>query len=567
MERYQEQYQMWLAYEEMDPELRQELEAIENDPNEIRERFYQDLVFGTGGLRGILGAGTNRMNIYTIVRASAGLALYLLAEYGQSALEKGVVIAYDSRRYSREFAETAALTLNSYGIRSYVFDRLTPTPELSFAVQHLKAMAGIVVTASHNPKEYNGYKVYDRYGCQIIDAAAQAIQGYMEQFANLYTLPLLLDRNHAEQQGLLQTIGNEVHQAFQAAVLQQAALEEDAMKAGLKVIYTPLHGTGLLPVTGVLQKAGFTDVSVLDCQREPDADFSTVRSPNPEEKDALKLAIFMAQEDGADLVLGTDPDCDRVGIAVRRDGDYQLLTGNQVGALLADYVIMTRREQMDERATLIKTIVTSELGANIARANGWKVLDTLTGFKYIGNQMIRFDQEGHREHVFVMGYEESYGYLIGTHARDKDAVVASLLICEMAAYHKVLGKTLLDRLQELYQQYGYYLDALDSFTLPGADGQARIQKIMEQFRSQNTTELAGLAVVDMLDYQKGIQSLPKANVLKYCFEDGGWLAIRPSGTEPKIKVYYSLVGADQNAAQEKLQGLQAMMKRAIQPEG
>jgi phosphoglucomutase len=555
MKRYQE----WLEFEELQPELREELEQIKDDDKEIYERFYQELTFGTGGLRGILGAGTNRMNVYTVRRATAGLALYLLSNHGGEAQQRGVVIAYDSRAYSKQFAQEAALTLNSFGIRTYVFDCLTPTPELSFAVNYRQAIAGIVITASHNPKEYNGYKVYNEYGCQITGEMAEAILENINCYQELEDLPMMLSYETAEARDLYHVVDDMYHQAYQKAVLEQALLHDTVAKENLKVVYTPLHGTGLVPVTNVLDKDGFTQIHVLESQKEPDSAFSTVRSPNPEEKDALQLAIAYGEEIGADLVLGTDPDADRVGIAVWNGTEFVLLTGNQTGALLADYVLSQR--ELDETAVVIKTIVTSELGADIAEAHGAEVMNVLTGFKYIGEKMIGFDKN--KDHTFIMGYEESYGYLVGNHAKDKDAVVASMLICEMAAYQKVQGKTLLERLEELYQQHGYYKEALDSFTLPGADGQERIAAIMAQLRAQQANEVGGQTIAEIKDYKAGIDNLPKADVLKYFLADGGWMAVRPSGTEPKIKFYYSVRGTTMADAEAKVTALQSAVKEIM----
>ncbi len=556
---YRARYQEWLEFEELQPELRAELEEIQNDEEAIYERFYQDLVFGTGGLRGILGAGPNRMNIYTVRRATTGLALYLLSTYGGDAQQRGVVIAYDSRAYSQRFAQETALTLNSFGIRSYVFDRLSPTPELSFAVNYRNAVAGVVITASHNPKEYNGYKVYNEYGCQITGEMAEAILENMNRYQALEDLPMMLSYDVACARELYHVISDVYHQAYQKAVLAQALLHDTIAKEDLKVVYTPLHGTGLHPVIGVLDKDGFTQVYVLESQRDPDSAFSTVRSPNPEEKDALQLAIAYGEEIGADLVLGTDPDSDRVGIAVWDGAQFVLLTGNQTGALLADYVLSQR--ELDDKSVVIKTIVTSELGADIAEAHGAEVMNVLTGFKYIGEKMIGFDQN--HDHTFVMGYEESYGYLVGNHAKDKDAVVASLLICEMAAYQKAQGKNLLQRLEELYKQHGYYKEALDSFTLPGSNGQQRIAEIMADLRAQAPSQMGGQAIAEIKDYEQGIDDLPKANVLKYFLADGGWMAVRPSGTEPKIKFYYSVRGETMEAAEAKVSALQTAVKEIM----
>ena len=556
---YKNRYQEWLDFEELQPELREELEQIKDDDKEIYERFYQELTFGTGGLRGILGAGTNRMNVYTVRRATAGLALYLLSNHGGEAQQRGVVIAYDSRAYSKQFAQEAALTLNSFGIRTYVFDCLTPTPELSFAVNYRQAIAGIVITASHNPKEYNGYKVYNEYGCQITGEMAETILENINRYQELEDLPMMLSYETAEARDLYHVVDDMYHQAYQKAVLEQALLHDTVAKENLKVVYTPLHGTGLVPVTNVLDKDGFTQIHVLESQKEPDSAFSTVRSPNPEEKDALQLAIAYGEKIGADLVLGTDPDADRVGIAVWNGNEFVLLTGNQTGALLADYVLS--QKELAENAVVIKTIVTSELGADIAEARGAEVMNVLTGFKYIGEKMIGFDKN--KDHTFIMGYEESYGYLVGNHAKDKDAVVASMLICEMAAYQKAQGKTLLDRLEELYQQHGYYKEALDSFTLPGADGQEKIAAIMATLRAQQTNELGGQVIAETKDYKVGIDNLPQADVLKYFLADGGWMAVRPSGTEPKIKFYYSVRGTTMAEAEAKVSALQSAVKEIM----
>ena len=556
---YRVRYRQWLDYEALEPDMRAELEAIKDNEEEIRERFCQELTFGTAGLRGIMGAGSNRMNVYTVQRATSGLALYLLSAYGRDAMQRGVVIAYDNRENSERFAKEAALTLNGFGIRTYVFDRLAPTPELSFAVKYRESIAGIVITASHNPKEYNGYKVYNEHGCQITGEMAEAILEKIDIYQELAALPVLMPYETARNMDLYHEIGNAYHQVFQKAVLEQALLADSAAKENLNIVYTPLHGTGLGNVTAVLDKDGFSQVHVLESQKEPDTQFSTVHSPNPEDKEALKLAIAYAKELDADIVLGTDPDCDRVGIAVKNGDDYTLLTGNQTGALLVDYVLS--QKQLDDKSVIIKTIVTSELGADIARDKGAHVIDVLTGFKYIGEKMTGFEKT--RDYHFVMGYEESYGYLVGSHAKDKDAVVASMLICEMAAYQKAQGRTLLDRLEELYQQCGYYKDVVDSFTLPGTDGQEKITEIMDNLRAADASVFGGLTVAERKDYAEGVDDLPKANVLKYFFADGGWMAVRPSGTEPKIKFYYSVKGESMKAAEDKVEFLRSAVKELM----
>ncbi|MHC1749532.1 MAG: phospho-sugar mutase [Cellulosilyticaceae bacterium] len=570
MEIYEQRYNQWMTDEYFDIEIRHELEQL-SDETEIKERFYKDLEFGTGGLRGIMGAGTNRMNIYTIRKATYGLAQHLLQEYGKVCQGKGVVIAYDSRNHSQKFAEEAALVLNSCGIKVYLFEYLVPTPELSFAVMYYGTVAGIVITASHNPKEYNGYKVYDAYGCQVVPAIAESIIKCVNAISN-YNGIATMKKEDALKKGLLLYVGNEVDEAFNNAILKQATLSDkknDSIKAALKIVYTPLHGAGNRPVRKALGQAGFTNLHIVEEQEKPDGNFSTVKSPNPEEQDALTMGIQYATKVGADIVLGTDPDCDRIGIAVKHNEKFVLLTGNQVGALLVQYVLEYKKnkELLNNQSTLVKTIVTSELGANIARGYGLNIIDTLTGFKFIGEQIVEFDKakalEDGTAKEFVMGYEESYGYLLGTHAKDKDAVVSSLLICEMAAFYKQSQKDLMEVLQEIYASYGVYKDYLDSFTLTGIDGLEQIKRIMQTLRTNNENNLGGLDVKNRKDYKLGIEGLPKADVLKYTFKDGSWLAARPSGTEPKIKFYYSIVGKNEIDAEKKLQTLRAFIKKIV----
>ena len=543
---YKERYNEWLLF---DDDTKQELLKI-TDEKEIEDRFYKDLAFGTGGMRGIMGAGPNRMNRYTISRATLGLANYL-SDFPTP--QKSVVIAYDSRNNSEDFAKCAAEVLAVKGITVYLFDKITPTPVLSFAVRHLGCIAGIVITASHNPKEYNGYKVYDENGCQLVPSLADKVIAHVQEITDYRAVPRL-DFEVALQSGMIQMVGDEVLDAFLDAVKTQALYTEPSK---LKIVYTPLHGTGNIPVRRILKDYS---VSVVKEQAVPDGDFSTVRSPNPEEKDALNLAIEQAKTEAADLVLGTDPDCDRVGIAVRHNGDYVLLTGNQVGALLADFVLRFKADTRNEKSTLVKTIVTNDLGANIGRKYGLQIVETLTGFKYIGDQINRYEKTGEKE--FVMGYEESYGYLIGTHARDKDAVVASMLICEMTAYHKNNGKTLVDALEEIYKEYGYYLDALDSFVLQGIDGVQKMNAVLDALRARGASAFPDVETVQ--DFSEGIGDLPKENVLKYLFRNGSWLAVRPSGTEPKLKVYYSVRGESHEAAAEQLSALREQMKAVVE---
>lgn len=543
---YKERYNEWLLF---DDDTKQELLKI-TDEKEIEDRFYKDLAFGTGGMRGIMGAGPNRMNRYTVFRATLGLANYL-SEFTKP--QKSVVIAYDSRNNSEDFAKCAAEVLAVKGITVYLFDKITPTPVLSFAVRHLGCIAGIVITASHNPKEYNGYKVYDENGCQLVPSLADKVIAHVQEITDYRAVPRL-DFEVALQSGMIQMVGDEVLDAFLAAVKTQALYTEPSK---LKIVYTPLHGTGNIPVRRILKDYS---VSVVKEQAVPDGNFSTVRSPNPEEKDALNLAIEQAKTEAADLVLGTDPDCDRVGIAVRHNGDYVLLTGNQVGALLADFVLRFKADTLNEKSTLVKTIVTNDLGANIGRKYGLQIVETLTGFKYIGDQINRYEKTGEKE--FVMGYEESYGYLVGTHARDKDAVVASMLICEMTAYHKNNGKTLVDALEEIYKEYGFYLDALDSFVLQGIDGVQKMNAVLETLRARGASAFPDIETVQ--DFSEGIGDLPKENVLKYLFRNGNWLAVRPSGTEPKLKVYYSVRGESHEAAAEQLSALREQMKAVVE---
>lgn len=543
---YKERYNEWLLF---DDDTKQELLKI-TDEKEIEDRFYKDLAFGTGGMRGIMGAGPNRLNRYTISRATLGLANYL-SDFPTP--QKSVVIAYDSRNNSEDFAKCAAEVLAVKGITVYLFDKITPTPVLSFAVRHLGCIAGIVITASHNPKEYNGYKVYDENGCQLVPSLADKVIAHVQEITDYRAVPRL-DFEVALQSGMIQMVGDEVLDAFLDAVKTQALYTEPSK---LKIVYTPLHGTGNIPVRRILKDYS---VSVVKEQAVPDGDFSTVRSPNPEEKDALNLAIEQAKTEAADLVLGTDPDCDRVGIAVRHNGDYVLLTGNQVGALLADFVLRFKADTRNEKSTLVKTVVTNDLGANIGRKYGLQIVETLTGFKYIGDQINRYEKTGEKE--FVMGYEESYGYLVGTHARDKDAVVASMLICEMTAYHKNNGKTLVDALEEIYKEYGYYLDALDSFVLQGIDGVQKMNAVLDALRARGASAFPDVETVQ--DFSEGIGDLPKENVLKYLFRNGSWLAVRPSGTEPKLKVYYSVRGESHEAAAEQLSALREQMKAVVE---
>lgn len=538
-----EKYEYWLTFDE---DTRKELESI-TDEKEIEDRFYKDLEFGTGGLRGIMGAGANRMNKYTVGKATKGLCEYLKNEFSG---EKSVVIAYDSRNNSKAFAECAAEVLCYNGIKTFLFDGIMPTPVLSFSVKYLNCNAGIVITASHNPKEYNGYKVYDKYGCQLVPQYADKVISYINNVKDIKSVKHM-NLNMALSNGFLTYIGDEVLNSYISEVEKMAVYKE---ASDLKIVYTPLHGTGNIPVRKVLSDMSF-DVSVVKEQAVADGNFTTVRSPNPEEKDALNMALEQAKRANADLVIGTDPDCDRVGVGVLHNGEYTLLTGNQTGALLVDFYLKFKKQSLNPKSTLVKTIVTNDLGAEIARKNGLNVVETLTGFKYIGDQITKYEKTGENE--FLIGYEESYGYLVGTYARDKDAVIASMLICEMAAYYKKHKMTLVDALNVLYSEYGFYLDALDSFVLKGKDGASRIKNIMSYFRANKATVFPN--ITDVKDYSTGIGDLPKSNVLKFFLKGGSWIAVRPSGTEPKLKMYYSVRGIDSSTCERSLQNIRTII--------
>lgn len=559
--RVEEQYKLWLADPAIDENTKKELRGIQDQPKEIEDRFYRDLEFGTGGLRGVIGAGTNRMNVYTVGRATQGLAQFLLRTMAEP---RSVVIAYDSRNQSPEFALESALVLAGNGIAAHVFESLRPTPELSFAVRHLQASAGIVITASHNPPEYNGYKVYNRFGGQLVpDEANQVIEEIrsVQSFADVKKLT----RQEAESRGLLHWIGEKVDDAFIAAVTSVSQRPDvvKAMNDKFQIVYTPLHGAGNLSVRRALAAIGFTNVHVVAEQELPDPNFSTVKSPNPEEREAFTLALELAKQVDADIVIGTDPDCDRMGAVVKNSaGEYVVLNGNQSGAIMVHYLLSSLQErgQLPTDGVVIKTIVTSEMGAVIAKHFGVDTMNTLTGFKYIGEKMTRFEQNG--GHTFLFGYEESYGYLAGNYARDKDAVVASMLIAEAAAYYKSKGISLYEVLQQLYRKFGYFLEKLESRTMKGKDGLARIGQIMEEWRGNPPREINGRKVVSMLDYSLGLDGLPKENVLKFVLDDASWFCLRPSGTEPKIKVYFAVCGQSEADSAERIAELvRAVMSR------
>ncbi|MWC27213.1 phospho-sugar mutase [Paenibacillus sp. MMS18-CY102] len=559
-------YEAWLNDAAIDEATKEELRGIAENEKEIVDRFYRDLEFGTGGLRGVMGAGTNRLNAYTVGKATQGLADWVLSQ-GEEA--PSVVIAHDSRNNSPEFAIDAALVLAANGITAYLFPSLRPTPQLSFSVRALNATAGIVITASHNPPEYNGYKAYNKDGCQLVPhEAEQAIARI--QAVTSFSQVRGISREEAEAKGLLRWLGQAEDEAFIETVAS-CSLNQELLQSGLgervSVVFTPLHGSGNLPVRGVLAKAGFSNVHIVPEQEQPDGYFSTVKSPNPEEREAFTKAIALAKQVDADIIIGTDPDADRMGAVVKNnEGEYVVLSGNQSGAIMVYYTLSQLKEQgkLPENGIVVKTIVTSEMGADIAQSFGASVTNTLTGFKYIGEKMTQYEATG--EHTFLFGYEESYGYLTGTYARDKDAVVASLLICEAAAYYKNQGKTLYDVLLELYAQYGTYLEGLQSRTLKGLDGVQQIAAIMEQWRDHPPVEVAGVKIDRLLDYNTGLDGLPKENVLKFLLTDGSWFCLRPSGTEPKIKVYFAVRGQSPDEASAALERLTtAVMDRVDQP--
>lgn len=543
-----EKYNLWLT---LDEDTKNELESV-NDEKEIEDRFYKDLSFGTGGLRGIMGAGTNRMNMYTVGKATLGLAKYLKNKYDG---EISVAIACDTRLNSTAFELNAARIFASNEIKVFAYSKSVPVPMLSFATRYLHCNAGVMITASHNPKEYNGYKVYDNTGCQLCTDDAKEALSYIESagdYSKIYSGVLSFE-DYIEN-GMITEVYDELLNEFIKEVKTQSVYDN---QSDLKIVYTPLHGTGNVPVRKVLEGK---NVYIVEEQEEPDGNFPTVKSPNPEDRKALTLGIELAKKKNADIVLGTDPDCDRVGIAVRdKNGEYVLFTGNQTGALLVNFVLTMHKSELNKKSTLVKTVVTSELGANIGRKFGLNIDETLTGFKYIGDKINKYEKSGDRE--FVIGYEESYGYLVGTHTRDKDAVVSSMLICEMAAWYKNHGKTLIDGLNEIYNEYGYYLDYLDSFVLKGKDGAKKIAALMTQFRNKGTAVYDGIERV--IDYSLGVDGLPRENVLKYIFKDGSWMAVRPSGTEPKIKVYYSIVDENKETAGKKLAALRDFISSVI----
>lgn len=559
---YKKVYEEWLANPYFDEATKAELRAIAEDEKEIKERFYADLEFGTAGLRGIIGAGTNRMNVYTVRRATQGLANYI-ASVG--AKERGVAIAYDSRRMSPEFADEAALCLAANGIKAYVFDALRPTPELSFAVRTLNCVAGINITASHNPPEYNGYKVYWEDGAQITPPHDTGIMAEVKAVTDFNDVKTM-DKEAAKAAGLYEVIGANIDDPYIEALKSQVIHWDSIKEASkdLKIVYSPLHGTGNIPARRVLKELGFENVYVVKEQELPDGEFPTVSYPNPEAEEAFTLGLKLAKEVDADLVLATDPDADRLGVRVKdKDGVYHDLTGNMSGCLLEEYELSQRKAvngSLPEDGAVVSTIVTTNMAGAIARSYGLRFIEVLTGFKFIGQQILGFEKSGKGTYLF--GFEESYGCLIGTHARDKDAIVATMALCEAAAYYKTQGKTLWDAMIDMYEKYGYYKDDIKSITLKGIEGLQKIQEILETLRNHTPAEIAGYRVLAARDYKKDTirnmetgevtaTGLPSSNVLYYDLSDDAWLCVRPSGTEPKVKFYYGVKGTSLADADEK----------------
>lgn len=567
---YMDKYNEWRNNPYFDKETKEELLNLEGNEKEIEDRFYKDLEFGTAGLRGVIAAGTNRINIYTVRRATFGLANYIIKNTTEEEKNRGVVIAHDNRHMSREFCIEAANTLAACGIKAYIFDSLRTTPELSFAVRNLNTIAGIVITASHNPPEYNGYKVYWEDGAQVMPHIASAITEEINSIHDYSTIPTLTEEN----KNLVVTLDEKADTEFIEAVKKQVIRKELIEKVGkeFKIVFTPLCGTGNKPIRRALSEVGFENILVVKEEENPDPNFAGIEYPNPEEQKALTRGIELAKENGADLVIATDPDCDRVGVAVKTTtGDYALLTGNQIGGLLTDYIIEGLKEkgELKENSTLIKTIVTSEFGADIAKANNVEVLNVLTGFKFIGEKIKSFEENNNKK-TYLFGYEESYGYLVGTHARDKDAITAVMMLCEAAAYYKKHGLTLWDQMIKIYEKYGFYKEGISTITLKGADGAQKIQELMNRIRNNPPKKLGNYKVLNfrdyktgkIIDYKTGKESetgLPTSNVLYYDLEDNGWCCVRPSGTEPKVKFYMGVKGKSMEDAEKKLNNLKSAM--------
>ena len=563
---YKELYEEWLSNPCFDDETKAELRAISDDENEIKERFYQELEFGTAGLRGIIGAGVNRMNVYTVRKATQGLANYILKVGGA---DKGVAIAYDSRRMSPEFADVAALCLNANGIKAYVFESLRPTPELSFAVRELKCIAGINVTASHNPPEYNGYKVYWEDGAQITPPHDTGIMAEVKAVTDFATLKTM-DKDEAVKAGLYNVIGADIDDKYIAALKKQVKHQDciDAVQKDLKIVYTPLHGTGNIPARRILKELGFENVYVVPEQEKPDGNFPTVSYPNPEDPKAFALALDLARKVDADIILANDPDADRLGVFVKNNetSEYEMFTGNMSALFIAEYELSQRKEKgiLPENGAMVTTIVSSDLTKAMAKEYNMKLFEVLTGFKWIGEKIKQFEHSGKYEYVF--GFEESYGCLVGTHARDKDGIVAVMATCEAAAYYKSKGISALEQMENIYKKYGYYKEGQIALTFKGIEGAEKMKDMMEKLRNNPPTELAGLKVLEFRDYQENIikniatgetkeTGLPKSNVLYFDLENSSWCCVRPSGTEPKIKFY---CGVCTDSAEKSKQQLEAL---------
>ena len=566
---YLKNYEKWIASDVVSDTDKQELFDVKNDTKELEDRFYRDLEFGTAGMRGVLGIGTNRLNIYNVRHATAGVAEYVNKE-GETAKKKGVLIGYDTRIMSREFAEETAKVLADAGIKVFLFDTVHSVPEVSFGIRTLGCAAGVMITASHNPKEYNGYKVYGPDGGQLPPEAVQTVIDAMAD-TDIFTVKYM-ELSDALQKGIVEYVGAELNEMF-LQTIQKQQLNPDAVKEvadTFKLIYTPLHGTGSRPVKEILKRIGFKNVLVVEEQDTEDGNFPTVKSPNPENKEAFTIAIEMAKENDVDFIIGTDPDCDRVGVVVRdAEGVYRTLTGNQTGALLVEYILRSKSEQgtLPKDGVVIKTIVTTELAAKIAESYDIEIMNVFTGFKYIGEKMTEFAEK--KNHTYLIGFEESYGYLVGTHARDKDGVVASMLIAEMAAYYKTKGKSLYEAMQDIYKKYGYFVEQTNAYTMPGKDGMERMANILNSLRDNAPTTINGLEVIKTTDYltqtisykcgtEKPLEGLPKSNVLRYDLSDEkSYFIVRPSGTEPKIKLYLGTSADSVDEAQKIIDGIVA----------
>ncbi|MGG3030065.1 phosphoglucomutase [Bacillus stercoris] len=570
---WRKSYERWKQTEHLDPELKERLTELEGNEQALEDCFYKDLEFGTGGMRGEIGAGTNRMNIYTVRKASAGFAAYI-SKQGEEAKKRGVVIAYDSRHKSPEFAMEAAKTLGTQGIQTYVFDELRPTPELSFAVRQLNAYGGIVVTASHNPPEYNGYKVYGDDGGQLPPKEADIVIEQVNAIENELTITVD-EENALKEKGLIKIIGEDIDKVYTEKLTSISVHPELSREVDVKVVFTPLHGTANKPVRRGLEALGYKNVTVVKEQELPDSNFSTVTSPNPEEHAAFEYAIKLGEEQHADILIATDPDADRLGIAVKDDqGKYTVLTGNQTGALLLHYLLSEKKKQgiLPNNGVVLKTIVTSEIGRAVASSFGLDTIDTLTGFKFIGEKIKEYEASG--QYTFQFGYEESYGYLIGDFARDKDAIQAALLAVEVCAFYKKQGMSLYEALINLFNEYGFYREGLKSLTLKGKQGAEQIEAILASFRKNPPQKMAGKQVVTAEDYAVSKRTLltenkeeaidlPKSNVLKYFLEDGSWFCLRPSGTEPKVKFYFAVKGSSLEDSEKRLATLSEEVMKTV----